>query len=95
MGGKLPDEYLLILSKTLKLSSAQSVMLGVALAQSSSRALVIDALRFLRMKLPELNSPSALVDLSDDLIQGIYRFISKSEVRRLCANDSLCVCTQN
>lgn len=79
MGGKLPDEFLLVLCKSLKLSSAQGVMLGVALAQSSSRALAIDALRLVRMKLPELNSPGTLADLSDELIQGIYRFISKSE----------------
>jgi CCR4-NOT transcription complex subunit 1 len=79
-GGRLYEDYLNVLTRSLKLSSGLSVIIGFSLAQSQFKSLSQDAIRFLRVKLPELNSLTAISDMSEDILQQIYHFITTCEV---------------
>jgi hypothetical protein len=85
-GGRLYEDYLNVLTRSLKLSSGLSVIIGFSLAQSQFKSLSQDAIRFLRVKLPELNSLTAISDMSEDILQQIYHFITTCEVWSVASN---------
>ena len=73
---KMSDDIIGTVCRTIKLSSIQSIGVGYALMEWN----FADAKKFLRNKLPEVLSGTSLGEVNDDMIQGLYRLISSSEV---------------
>jgi hypothetical protein len=79
-GGRLFEDYITVLCRSLKLSSGISVIIGYSLAQSQYKSMSQDAIRFLRLRLPELNSLTSISDMNEEILQQIYHFITTCEV---------------
>lgn len=80
----MSDDMIGTVCRAIKLSSLQSVAFGYALIEWN----FADAKKFLRNKLPEVLSGTSLGEVNDDIIQGLYRLISSSEVS-LVTSDAL------
>ena len=79
-GNKLPDDMLLNICKTLKLSTAQTSAFAYALIQSPYRMLSQEALKLFKSKLPEFGSFN---DLHEDVLHGLVLYVTTSEVERV------------
>lgn len=77
---KLPDEFLINVCTTLKLRTSIAVSVGFCLCKSQVRSFVIDALKIIRAKLPELNSNAVISEMSEDIVIGLVQLIRSSEV---------------
>ena len=73
---KLSDDLIGTICRTIKLSSIQTVGVGYALIEWN----FADAKKFLRNILPEVLVGTSIGEVNDDIIQGLFRLISSSEV---------------
>lgn len=56
------------------------VSVGYCLCKSQVRSFVIDALKIIRAKLPELNSNAVISEMSEEIVIGLVQLIRSSEV---------------
>eukprot|EP01041_Mallomonas_annulata_P009060 gene9060-18769_t len=75
-GNKLPEDMLLNICKTLKLSTAQTLAFAFALIQSPYRSLNQEALKLLKAKLPEIVS---FENMHEDILHGLVQYVTTSE----------------
>lgn len=73
---KIADDIISNVCKTLKLSELQTVAVAFALIEWPSA----DAIKFLKAKLPEIALETSLEEVHNDLLHGLYLFISLSDV---------------
>jgi len=76
-GGKLADDFLLNVTKTLKFSPMKTCTFAYALAQSQYKSVVQDSIRILKSKLPEVTDTE---DIPEDLLHSLLNFILSTEV---------------
>lgn len=75
---KLPDEFLINVCSTLKLRTSVAVSLAFCLCKSQVRSFVIDALKIIRVKLPELNNNNVISEMNEDIVIGLVQ-LSRSQ----------------
>ena len=78
VGNKFPDDMLINICKILKFSASQISVFALALMQSIYKNLAQEALRLLRLKLPEIESFN---DIHDDILHSLVIFVTTSEVK--------------
>lgn len=77
---KLPDEFLINVCSTLKLRTSVAVSLAFCLCKSQVRSFVIDALKIIRVKLPELNNNNVISEMNEDIVIGLVQLSRSQEV---------------
>ena len=83
-GTKLPEDTISNISSALQLSPLQSVIFAFALTQSQHRSVVLDAIKYMKSKIPEVvsvsNSNTAIYsEINEDVLQNLALFVASTE----------------
>ena len=83
-GTKLPEDTISNISSALQFSPLQSVIFAFALTQSQHRSVVLDAIKFIKTKIPEVvsvsNSNTAIYsEINEDVLQNLAVFVTNTE----------------
>ena len=83
-GNKLPEDTISNISSALQFSPLQSVIFAFALTQSQHRSVVLDAIKFIKTKIPEVVSVSTsntaiYSEINEDVLQNLAVFVANTE----------------